>query len=264
MIDSVHQSTLAMALRCGEQFRRRYILGQIIPPSIAMARGTALHAANETNLVQKVGTKKDLPLSDLQDAARDSYVRSLRNGIFLSKPEASSKDRLVNEGLNQSLDLTTLYHAEVAPEIVPIEVERPFKIDLGLGLPIAGRIDHEQSQEVDDLKSASKSWVEGKINREIQPVFYSIAHENEFNVRPLFRYHILVALKRKPKRQVQERICTDADYNALFARIETFIKMIQSGVFPPAEIGTWACSEKYCGYHSTCVYVGNGPAKKWI
>lgn len=253
-----------MGLRCGEQLRRRYFLNEIIPPSIAASRGTSLHKANEVNLRQKITTKKDLPLDDLLDAARDSFMNNLREGIFLPKAQQSEKVKLIGEGLNQSLRLTRLYRESVAPGIVPIEVERPFKIDIGLELPIAGRIDHEQNQYVDDLKTSTKKWVENRIHAELQPVFYSIAHEYEFNTRPQFRYHVLIALKKSEQHQLQTRTCLDSDYQALVYRLQTFIRMIKSGVFLPAAVGSWACSEKWCGYWSTCRYVGNGPAKRWI
>lgn len=253
-----------MALRCGEQFRRRYMLGEIIPPSIAAARGTSLHYANEVNLRQKVNTKIDLPVSDLQDAARDSYLKTLSDGVFLPKEQQSEKKKLLNVGLNQSIELTELYRHVVAPEINPIEVERSFLLDIGLSLPIAGRIDYEQSGNVNDLKTTTKSWSKGRINKEIQPVFYSIAHDYEFGQRPLFRYHVMVALKRQAKHQIQTRICSSADYQALISRIEIFINMLNAGVFLPAEVGAWVCSPKWCGYYTTCRYVGNMPAKSWV
>lgn len=264
MIDSIHQSTLSMALRCGEQFRRRYIMNEIIPPSIAAARGTGLHRANEVNLKQKVYSKVDLPVSDLLDAARDTFFEKLKDGVFLPKDEQDEKKSLINHGLNQTLNLTDLYHEKVAPDIQPIEVERPFRIDIGLELPLAGQIDHEQSGRVDDLKTSTRTWVADRIKHEIQPVFYSLAHEMEFKKRPEFRYHILIALKTQTRHQIQARTCTRDDYNALTARIVMFIKMLRSGVFLPAEIGSWYCSEKWCGYWTTCKYVGNAPAARWI
>ena len=54
MINSIHQSNLGTALRCGEQFRRRYIEGERIPPGVAAGRGTGVHNANDVNLSQKV------------------------------------------------------------------------------------------------------------------------------------------------------------------------------------------------------------------
>lgn len=167
MINSIHQSSLGMALRCGESFRRRYIEDEIIPPGIAAGRGTGVHKANEVNLKQKIKTKIDLPLSDLTDAARDGYVHAFRNGVYLTKEDQPSKNTLLNDGLNDTIRLTELYRKEVAPEIKPIEVERPFRLDVGLPLLLAGRIDMEEDFKVDDLKTAGMSWPEGRIDKEI-------------------------------------------------------------------------------------------------
>ena len=263
MIDSIHQSTLNMALRCGEQFRRRYLENEIIPPSIAAGRGTGLHKANEVNLKQKIQTKEDLPVDDLKDAARDGYIHSFRYGVYLAKEDVSAKDKLLNDGLNQTIQLTELYHEEVAPEIVPLEVEQEFIIDVGLDLPLSGRIDMQEKNKVDDLKSSGKKWADGQIQKEIQPVFYSLAHEKQTGVRPEFVYHILRTLKDGAKRQVQSMTATDEQYMALFAKLQMFLKMLKGGLFPPANPTSWWCTPRYCGYFYTCPYVGNAKPKKW-
>jgi hypothetical protein len=265
MIEAIHQSTLNTALRCGEQFRRRYVNGEIIPPSIAAGRGRALHKANEINCKQKARTKIDLPADALKDAARDSYVKEFRdNGVFLSRDEQPRKHELLNQGLTDCLTMVGLYHREVAPEILPIDTERKFIIDIGLALPLAGTMDIVQAGRIDDLKGAGKSWSEGQIAKEIQPIFYSMAYEHEFDQRPEFYYHVLVALKSGPKRQVQRQVASDNQYRALLAKIHLFIHMLNSGVFPPADPTAWVCSEKYCGYYTTCPYVGNQLPKAWV
>jgi len=257
MIDAIHQSTLNMFLRCGEQGQRRYLKNEIIPPGVAAARGTGVHRANEANLRQKISSGVDLPVSDLKDAARDGYIKALSNGVFLPRDELPAKNRLINEGLNETIVLTELYHDEVAPEIVPLDVERKFLIDVGLELPLSGIIDIEQDNRVDDLKTSARTWPDTRIKSEIQPVFYSFAHQREIGVRPEFHYHILIPLKSGAKRQVQSMVATDADYKALFAKIEVVIQMLKTGLFPPANPSSWWCSEKWCGYWTTCKYVGN-------
>lgn len=264
MIESIHQSSLNMALRCGEQFRRRYIEDEIIPPGIGAGRGTAVHKANEVNLSQKIKSEQDLPLDDLKDACRDGYVRAFENGVYLPKEEIPRKSNLLNDGLNEALLCTELYHAEVAPEIQPIEVERKFLIDVGLPLALAGMIDIEREKKVDDLKTSKMKWPENRIQQEIQPVFYSFVHEKETGIRPEFVYHILRVLKSGPQRQVQKLTPTDNHYNALFAKLHMFIKMLDTGTFLPANPTSWWCTEKWCGYYPTCEYVGNGKNKKWI
>ena len=265
MIDSIHQSSLGTALRCGEQFRRRYIEGERIPPGVAAGRGTGVHKANEVNLNQKVITGTDLKLSDLKDAARDGFVQAFRNGIFLAKEDIPLKNKILNDNLNDCLKLTGLYKKKVAPLIQPVEVERSFRIDVGLDLPLAGRIDIERHAKVDDIKTSGKKWADDRIKKEIQPIFYSYAHEKETGVRPQFNYHILKITKGgELGNQIQSIKATDDNYRALFAKFNMMIHMIRSGSFMPADPSHWMCSPRWCGFYSTCIYVGNGRQSKWV
>jgi len=257
MIKAIHQSMVSAAFRCGEQFRRRYIEGEIIPPGVAAGRGTGVHKANEANLKQKIVSGVDLTISDMKDAARDGFVHAFDNGIFLVPDEIPGKARILNDALNECLSLTGLYGAEVAPEITPVDVERKFLIEVGLPLPLAGQIDIEQAAKIDDLKTAGKSWEEGRIEKEIQPFFYSYVYEQETGTRPLFVYHILQAGKKGPKRQIQSVKPQDRHYKALFAKLNIFCDMLKSGVFPPADPAGWICSSRWCGFYQTCNYVGN-------
>jgi len=226
---------------------------------------TGVHGANEVNLKQKITSGIDLPINDLKDAARDAFVNAFRNGIYLARDDRPKKKTILNEGLNDTLRLTELYRDKVAPDIQPVAVERKFNVVIpGIPLPLAGRMDYEKRARVGDLKSATKSWPEGRINEEIQPIFYSYVHEHEEGIRPEFIYHILVALKKETKLQTQTKTATDADYRGLMARCAAFCQMVQAGVFPPANPSDWWCGEKWCGYYQTCPYVGNSLPKKEI
>lgn len=251
-------------LRCGEQFRRRYIENEIIPPGIAAGRGTGVHKASEINLKQKVQTRQDMPLNDLYDAARDGYVNALADGVFLSKEEQSAKNKLINEGLNDCLRCTKVYHESVAPRLNPVEVEKPFNIDIGLDLNLAGRMDYQDKPLVGDLKTTTRAWPKGRARNEIQPVFYSFVHEEETGIRPEFRYDILIARRNKDGKPTSEdyqeeivMMATDKDYKALLAKFKLFVDLLKAGVFPPCNPTDWVCSEKWCGYYSTCKYRGN-------
>jgi hypothetical protein len=93
---AITQSMLGMFLRCPHQFERRYLRGEIIPPGIAARRGSATHKAAQLNHEQKLHTKEDLPVSDLQDAARDHYVKQIKEeGVFIPKDQVAEKERLL-------------------------------------------------------------------------------------------------------------------------------------------------------------------------
>lgn len=270
MIKAIHQSNLNMALRCGEQFRRRYIEGEIIPPGIAAGRGTGVHKANEINLKQKIKSKKDMVLSDLQDAARDGYVNAFKNGVYIPKAQQPEKNKLLNNGLNDVIRCTKIYREEVSISINPIAIEEPFELDIGLELPLAGTMDYQEKPEIGDLKTTSMKWQTDRIDKEIQPILYSYVHEKIFGVRPIFKYHILIARRNKlgeptsEEYQPLEKKPSNNDYLALYTKIQMFINMLKAGIFMSANPTSWWCSEVWCGYWQTCPYVGNSLPKKEI
>lgn len=262
----IHQSSLNMALRCGEQYRRRYVEGHVVPPSIAAARGTGVHTANEVNLQHKIAKGQDLPLSDILDATRDGYVRTFEkagNQVYLPRDEWAERRRLMNEGLNDALRCAAVYQKDVAPGIHPVAIEQEFRLEVpGVELPIAGRMDYQELPVIGDLKTSNKSWPVGRIDEEIQPVFYAYAHERTMGFRPDFIYHILIARRGKngptsTELQTQTMKPTDQHFKALFAKLQLFCKMLKTGTFMPANPTSWWCSEKWCGYWATCPYVGN-------
>lgn len=245
MISQISFSSLSMALRCGEQFRRRYMLGQIIPPNIPAGTGRGMHKAVEVNFQQKRLTKQDMPLPDMLDAARDGYVHTFqKDGVYLTKEEQSQKEKLLNEGLKSAIRLTKLHREKVAPTIQPKRVEERFVIDVGIGLPFMGYIDLiTAAGEIVDHKTAGKSWPKGKIKKDMQPVFYTMAYKEMLatDTPAPFKFYIHVNLK-EPKVQIQEHTVEKWQEAALIERARVVIDMINKGVFLPANPGDWWCS----------------------
>ena len=88
MLKFITSSMLNMFFRCPEQFRRRYLEGEIIPPGIAAAIGKSVHKAAEENHKHKLLKEEDLPKDYLQDFARDTYVKIVENeGVYLAPEE---------------------------------------------------------------------------------------------------------------------------------------------------------------------------------
>lgn len=263
MIESIHQSMISMALKCQEQFRRRYIEGEIIPPGIAMGVGSAVHKANEVNLSQKTTSGVDLPPSVLHDAARDEYFHVFKNGLHLHRDQVASKNNLLNQGLNSVIGLTTLYHEQVAPEIdEPVSVEESFLVDIGADLPIGGRIDFAtRDGSLFDLKTSGRSWAPQAAETKywLQPAMYTLSQMSSTPREPSgFTYYVLVNLKKEEKK-LQTFILNVGDslLKRLLMIIANFCKMLKTGVFMPADPSHWVCSEQYCGYYLTCKYTGH-------
>lgn len=255
MITHISNSSLGMWLRCGEQFRRRYIEGEIIPPGISARTGTAVHKASDINFSQKIITKKDMPLSDLQDAARDNYVHTVKeSGVFIPKDKLSEKKKLLNDGLNSSLEATKVYREDIAPKIQPLFSEHRLEADIGLGIPLLGIIDCYDGC-LNDLKVAKKknqTWADN----ELQASFYSVLAEKNYLNGDTFKYHFVVPNKT----MVYEEISTKRDkkdWEVLTIYIKAFLADLKIGNFKPADRGHWVCNPLWCGYYLTCKFVGN-------
>ena len=255
MIKHISSSSLGSWLRCGEQFRRRYIEGEIIPPGISARRGGAVHKTAEINYRQKKTTEVDLPLSDMQDATRDNYVETIKEkGVFIPQSELPGKDRLLNDGLNQAIEATKIYHKDVAPQNQPKIIEQSFSADIGLDLPVTGIVDLiTQENKIKDLKIMKKknqAWADN----ELQPTFYYIlAKENELQVNNEFEYQIVVPNKK----MIFDPISTkrdEGDVERLKQYIRAFLQSLKSGMFAPCEPGHWLCDPMWCGYALTCAY----------
>lgn len=257
MIPFISQSMIGQFLRCPEQFRRRWIENEIIPPGIAARRGTAVHKAAAVNHLQKITSKIDLPLGDLQDAARDEYVRVIKDeGVFIPKEQVPAAKKLMGEGLDSAVNLTALYHRELAPQIQPIMAEERQKIDIGLPVALHGTIDVvTDTGWLPDLKSASKSKGINEAHNSLQLSFYSGLYFSKFGKWPdKLSLEILVATK-EPKLQSLVTTRDNADWQNLLIRIGFMLAQIDAGLFPPCEPGAWICSPVWCGFYQSCRYV---------
>jgi len=174
-MEAITPSMLSMFLRCPHQFERRYLKGEIIPPGIAARRGSATHKAAQLNHEQKLHTKTDLPLEELQDAARDHYVHLVKEeGVFIPKDQVADKEKLLAAGLDATVRLTTLYWEALAPAIAPVWVEEKLSFEAEIGLPLRGTIDvFTQDQWLPDLKTAEKSKSSKDADYSLQLTFYA-------------------------------------------------------------------------------------------
>ncbi len=255
-MEAITQSMLGMFLRCPHQFERRYLQGEIIPPGIAARRGSATHKAAQLNHEQKLHTQEDLPVGDLQDAARDHYVRLVKDeGVFIPKDQIAEKESLLAKGLDAAIRLTKLYRESLAPAIQPLLVEEKLTMDAGLDLPLQGTIDVFTADNwLPDLKTADKSKGPKEADYSLQLTFYAglVAHQTgEWPEK--ISLEILVNNK-EPKLQSLRTTRGPEDWANLLLRINLMLAQVQTGLFPPCDPGAWICSPQWCGYFWTCKY----------
>jgi hypothetical protein len=246
---------MSLGLSCGEKYRMRYIEHIKLPPSMAMVRGRSVHKTNEINLSQKIESKKDMPLSDMLDCTRDSFCKTVSDGVLLTRDEISAKSRLLNECLEKSLTITEIYNSNVAPVIDDaVSIEKSFAVYVeDIDIVIKGRMDVKTKTGIRDLKITAQTMVADQIKTELQPGFYGLADSIESGrTETEFAFDNIV-VKKIPTVTHQKITVGKAQHDIVKKKIAAFSAMVKAGIFlPPAVYPGWVCTPKYCGYHGMC------------
>lgn len=257
MLEHLSVSQLDMFFRCGEQYRRRYLEGEKIPPGISARIGTGVHKAAEVNSIAKIRTGEDMPLDSVQDCAAEAYDKALREGVFFAPDEVSGARKAMAEGKDSAVALATLYRKELAPTLNPKFVEEKIYLDLEtVPLPVLTVLDlYTEDEALHDLKTSSKKWTDDKARSSNQPTAYREAIRQATGSYPQEILFDVLVNNKKPILQTLSTNRTQADTIILAKKFNLMLAAIKAGIFHPAEAGSWACSPKFCGYWFTCPYI---------
>ena len=140
-VDHVSPTMLFTWMLCGQKFVFSYLERLRLPKAIKTHIGSAAHKTCEKNHDQKIITKVDLVLEELIDTSRDEYVKSVQEGVFLTKEEMFSKSKVIGEGQDVCINAVALYSNQIAKDIKPKHSEKILKADFGFGLPLLCKSD---------------------------------------------------------------------------------------------------------------------------
>jgi len=148
-VEHLSASGLKLFSKCPEQYRRRYLKGEKIPPAATLIQGRADHTAIEHNFVKKMETGEDIPVADVQmifaeqidhevsqagGAGEVDHGKTVRGKVARRKATAAMKDNGVR--------LVTAYRTELCPVLEPLAVEEEFSVMVpGVPVPIIGFLD---------------------------------------------------------------------------------------------------------------------------
>lgn len=262
----LHSSHISMFTRCGEQYRRRYIEGQILPPGVALLIGTATHSAIEMEMKHKFETGLLLPDDQVTEAARDGLNSAWEErGCELTEEEKGRGVNVVKGGaVDTAIALAGVHHKVLAPNINPLHVERAWVVELdGFPYDLGGRIDLQEKPintkvgRVRDTKTAGKSPGPNDAHGKQQLTVYATAVKVLDGEYPELSVDYLVKGKH-PKAVTQETIRDAMDTDVLLRRIEAMCLALEKGVFLPASPEDWWCGPRFCGYADTCKYYRRG------
>lgn len=245
---------LNMLLRCGEQYRRRYIEGERVPPGSAGALGKSFHLAQESNYRQKITSKQDLPVEAVTAAFSDAFdVES--NDVLWTPEEAEAGIAKVKGDLkDEGVKLVEVYHTEVAPAVQPESCEEVIPVALeGFPYDLKCVVDLvDDKQVVHDSKTRGKSPTAEEANKSMQLTAYALAYRVSRKEQERGLQLDVAVRNKNPKIVTLPTQRTNEQIGRFLETMARAAEAIQGGVFLPAPEGAWYCSPKFCGYYGTC------------
>lgn len=261
----VSASSLGMAHRCEEQWRQRYILGRIEPPSLNLTFGGADHKAIEASLAQKIDTGEDLPVGVVRDLFLNEVETRVENAGGLKEYEIKNattkvaKQKVYDEGRTRGIELVGLYQQNESPLITPLAVEEEFNVELpDLPVVMKGFIDimaqRSSGNVIIDRKRSGQAVTKPKAEWALQAEIYQM-------VKGLpFEWHLSITGGKVA------RIVRGEELTKTVPPFERSLRLVQQLVaklgflymrYGPDEpwpatgkLHTWACN--YCGYRPDC------------
>ncbi|MBN2024974.1 MAG: PD-(D/E)XK nuclease family protein [Pirellulales bacterium] len=249
---------LDMLSRCGEQYRRRYVEGEVVPPGIALLVGGGLHGGAEVNFRQKMDTREDLPAADIVDAAVEAFKTRAAGGYVLTDEEAGrGAGSVFGEATDMVARLAAVHASNQAPDYQPIAVEEGSRLVLpSASHDLVGVIDLvDETHTVVDLKTAARAPALGDVANSVQLTVYAAFHRAKYGELPARVTLDVLTKTKEPKRVRLDGVRGPGSMAALANRLNAAIKTIEAGAFLPAAPGDWVCSPKWCGYWHSCPYI---------
>lgn len=148
-LDHLSASSLKMFFKCPEQWRRRYVKGEKIPPAATLIQGRADHTAIEHNFREKIVTGDDVPVDDVAMIFAVEIDKEIEEAggpgevDFGAKVKGKTERRKAAAAMKDSgVELVKAYRVQQCPGFEPVAVEEAFELEVpGVPVKITGRLD---------------------------------------------------------------------------------------------------------------------------
>lgn len=260
---SLSTSQIDMLSKCGEMYRRRYILGQRLPSTISMMVGIAVDNVVTFNLDKKAMSGELMEPDKVHELTLLNYRRAVKDakesdaGILFKQSELlEGKEASIAEGEKKALRMTRLHSENVAMKLSPIHVQRALRVELpGYPFNIGGVIDIQEIDSVRDTKTKNRTPVKDIADIDDQLTVYALlVYFNDGAIPPRLILDCLIDNKT-PVYKPFESTRTEADFDVYLNRIAVACEAIEAGIFVPARESDWWCGKDSCGYWPNCKYV---------
>lgn len=253
-VSSLSVSSINQFIRCPEKWRRRYIEGAYEPVGGAAVIGSAVGAAEGRNYQDKIASGEDLPEQDVLDIYADEF------DLKAESEQITWGDDKPGKLKDLGAKVLPVYHRLIAPTVKPKAVERQFQLTFeDADWTFKGYIDVEETDDtVRDLKVKARGMSQADADSDLQATSYLLAKRSEGHPAPRFVFDQMVKVQAPEAKHVQPMPTTrtDAQLDAFVGRVYGIAAEIhwrlETDNWAGAAPGTWWCTAKWCGFHSTC------------
>ena len=255
-IQHLSYSSASAYLRCGRNWKFRYLDRIPAPTSPALLFGGVFHSTIEAYIRNVSKGGESAALTEIWERQWTSKLAQEADNVAWGD---ETPDALRAEGVRM---LQTPEIARTIKGVTPlvsrnghIHIEDFVELEVsGVPVPVVGYIDIIDSDGVPgDFKTASRAWSERAAQGELQPLFYLAAlRQAGHSGNPEMRFrHYVFTKTRNPAAQVIETRRKPQEIEFLFELVREVWRGIEAGVFVPNPM-TWKCSPKYCEYWAIC------------
>ena len=251
-VGNISFSGIEQYLGCGEQYRRVHA-GEKRPPAIALAEGICTDHALTMNNISKRDKGKDLKprklieisMGNLEEQLKAPEVRKMPKAKFWGEVKKDDCAKRANAWFNEYI---RKHAAKITPRFVQQPFITPVKVS-GVEFNVTGFIDlTTKAKRVIDYKTSSSVKSQKEVDSSLQLTLYSyctkLVDVGFYNFVKTKNPYIAYLKSRRSPAQWQWGLMVAA----------SVYKSIQAQLYPLADPNprNWRCSEKFCGFWSTC------------
>jgi hypothetical protein len=255
----ISPSSIDTFTKCGEKWRRRYVMRERRPPRLRMIKGTAVHRGAEWNYKQKIESRVDVAVNLFKEYSAAAFDTEVNAGFELDTEErAIGKDKVLGEAKDSAVKLAELYATESAPQYQPRAVEARVLIVLPSAthnlLSIADLVTED---DIIVENKTGKKWSQDRADLDPQLTFQAMTFRALYGYDPrkIVVENLVVNKVKDPYRNVVDTQRAETDYTAMINRINTVLDAINKGVYPPANPSGWWCAPDQCEFFDSCSFV---------
>jgi len=234
-------SRITKYLRCGEDFRRTYVLGKRWTGNVNTALGRSVHSLIETTLQQVMAGQ---PLRPVAEAMDEAGTVSAATFSEIEDLEGFS----VEQRSDEVRRLYRIWHKMRAPYLKPIAVEERFEASIS-GIRVVGVIDIidvSEGPSIIDTKIVKRKKSDRDTKNSLQLMLYG-------HVKGIPSVGFDCVVKGEIPKVFSTKIClTPQDSRWVESLVTNVAESISAGIFPLTSPDNWWCSSAFCSHWYDC------------